>query len=130
MAQRLVAGQGSFPRFIGLIALLCLMLSGCATPAGSTAPARRSGRRRSCSRAPSLGAPPTSNPAAGRSAAHASRRSPQAPVIGFFGGVHGVERIGTQVLISWLHSLVHRLDWDDQLREQLVAQFPDSLLDS
>ncbi|WVM93071.1 hypothetical protein ULG90_02640 [Halopseudomonas pachastrellae] len=27
-------------------------------------------------------------------------RSPQAPVIGFFGGVHGVERIGTQVLIS------------------------------
>ena len=46
-------------------------------------------------------------------------RSPQAPVIGFFGGVHGVERIGTQVLISWLHSLVNRLDWDDQLREQL-----------
>ncbi|TDX28965.1 LysM domain-containing protein [Modicisalibacter xianhensis] len=36
MAQRLVAGQGSFPRFIGLIALLCLMLSGCATPVGST----------------------------------------------------------------------------------------------
>ena len=32
-------------------------------------------------------------------------RSPNAPVIGFFGGVHGVERIGTQVLISWLHSL-------------------------
>ena len=46
-------------------------------------------------------------------------RSANAPVIGFFGGVHGVERIGTQVLISWLHSLVHRLDWDDQLREQL-----------
>lgn len=46
-------------------------------------------------------------------------RSPQAPVIGFFGGVHGVERIGTQVLLSWLHSLIHRLDWDDQLRRQL-----------
>lgn len=46
-------------------------------------------------------------------------RSPRAPVIGFFGGVHGVERIGTQVLLSWMHSLIHRLDWDDQLRHQL-----------
>jgi hypothetical protein len=46
-------------------------------------------------------------------------RSPLVPVIGFFGGVHGVERIGTQVLLSWLHSLIHRLDWDDQLRRQL-----------
>lgn len=46
-------------------------------------------------------------------------RSPLAPVIGFFGGVHGVERIGTQVLLSWLHSLVHRLDWDDHLGRQL-----------
>ncbi|TVP87709.1 MAG: DUF2817 domain-containing protein [Pseudomonadaceae bacterium] len=46
-------------------------------------------------------------------------RAPGAPVIGFFGGVHGVERIGTQVLLSWLHSLIHRLDWDDSLRQQL-----------
>ena len=46
-------------------------------------------------------------------------RAPRAPVIGFFGGVHGVERIGTQVLLSWLHSLIHRLDWDDSLRQQL-----------
>lgn len=46
-------------------------------------------------------------------------RSKDAPVIGFFAGVHGVERIGTQVLLSWLHSLVHRLEWDDSLREQL-----------
>ncbi len=46
-------------------------------------------------------------------------RSERAPVIGFFGGVHGVERIGTQVLLSWIHSLIHRLDWDDQLRRQL-----------
>ncbi|SFM60603.1 M14 family zinc carboxypeptidase [Halopseudomonas yangmingensis] len=42
-----------------------------------------------------------------------------APVIGFFAGVHGVERIGTQVLLSWLHSLVHRLEWDESLHEQL-----------
>ena len=42
-----------------------------------------------------------------------------APAIGFFGGVHGVERIGTQVILSWLHSLVHRLQWDDQLHRRL-----------
>lgn len=42
-----------------------------------------------------------------------------APAIGFFGGVHGVERIGTQVILSWLHSLIHRLQWDDQLHRRL-----------
>lgn len=46
-------------------------------------------------------------------------QSPAAPVIGFFGGVHGVERIGTQVILSWLHSLIHRLQWDDQLHRRL-----------
>ncbi|ASK33134.1 zinc carboxypeptidase (plasmid) [Alcanivorax sp. N3-2A] len=46
-------------------------------------------------------------------------RSPGAPVIGFFAGVHGVERIGTQVILSWLHSLIHRLQWDDQLVRRL-----------
>ena len=42
-----------------------------------------------------------------------------APAIGFFGGVHGVERISTQVILSWLHSLIHRLQWDDQLHRRL-----------
>ena len=46
-------------------------------------------------------------------------RASQAPVIGFFGGVHGVERIGTQILLSWLHSLIHRIRWDDQLQRRL-----------
>lgn len=46
-------------------------------------------------------------------------RSPHAPVIGFFGGVHGVERIGSQILLSWLHTLAYRLDWDDQLARRL-----------
>lgn len=46
-------------------------------------------------------------------------RSPAAPVIGFFGGVHGVERIGTQVILSWLHTLIHRIQWDDQLVRRL-----------
>jgi len=38
-----------------------------------------------------------------------------APAVGFFGGVHGVERIGTQVVLAYLHTLVERLQWDDTL---------------
>jgi hypothetical protein len=41
--------------------------------------------------------------------------APGAPAIGFFGGVHGVERIGTQVLLAFLHALIERLRWDDTL---------------
>jgi hypothetical protein len=46
-------------------------------------------------------------------------RDPQVPAVGFFGGVHGLERIGAQVVIAWLHSLVVRLDWDETLHRQL-----------
>lgn len=46
-------------------------------------------------------------------------RNPRAPVIGFFGGVHGVERIGSQILLYWLHTLIHRLAWDDALHQRL-----------
>jgi hypothetical protein len=42
-----------------------------------------------------------------------------APAIGFFGGVHGVERIGTQVVLAFLHTLVERLRWDDSLAQIL-----------
>ncbi|WP_239024255.1 M14 family zinc carboxypeptidase [Ramlibacter humi] len=45
--------------------------------------------------------------------------SPQAPAVGFFGGVHGLERIGAQVVIAWLQSLLARLSWDDTLHRQL-----------
>lgn len=41
--------------------------------------------------------------------------APDAPAVGFFGGVHGVERIGTQVVLAFLHTLVERLRWDDSL---------------
>lgn len=47
-------------------------------------------------------------------------RHPEAPVVGYFGGVHGVERIGSQVLIAYLNSLVARLDWDQTLHDQLA----------
>ncbi|MGH8540201.1 MAG: M14 family zinc carboxypeptidase [Stenotrophobium sp.] len=45
--------------------------------------------------------------------------SPDVPAVGFFGGVHGVERIGAQVLLAFLHSLIERLDWDDSLAHTL-----------
>lgn len=46
-------------------------------------------------------------------------RAADAPAIGFFGGVHGVERIGTQVLLAFLHSLIERLHWDNTLAQML-----------
>lgn len=45
--------------------------------------------------------------------------SPSVPGVGFFGGVHGLERIGTQVVVAWLQALVQRLRWDATLHHQL-----------
>lgn len=44
---------------------------------------------------------------------------PQAPVVAFVGGIHGVERIGTRVLLAFLSSLLNRLSWDQSLHQQL-----------
>ncbi|GAB3260319.1 M14 family metallopeptidase [Chitinimonas naiadis] len=44
---------------------------------------------------------------------------PQAPIVGFFGGVHGLERIGTQVILAFIHNLLMRLRWDSLLEHQL-----------
>jgi hypothetical protein len=48
-------------------------------------------------------------------------RDRDAPVLGLFGGVHGLERIGTQVVLSFLGSLVERMRWDGGLRQQLES---------
>ncbi|HZP12172.1 MAG TPA: M14 family zinc carboxypeptidase [Nevskiaceae bacterium] len=45
--------------------------------------------------------------------------SSEVPVVGFFGGIHGVERIGAQVILAFLHSLIERLQWDDALAQML-----------
>lgn len=45
--------------------------------------------------------------------------APEAPAVAFFGGVHGLERIGTQVLLAFLGSLVARLHWDALLQREL-----------
>ncbi len=41
------------------------------------------------------------------------------PAVGFFGGVHGLERIGAEVVIAYLRTLVKRLHWDKVLHQQL-----------
>ncbi len=42
-----------------------------------------------------------------------------APVLGLFGGVHGLEKVGTHFVTSYLYSLFKQLTWDDDLRSQL-----------
>ena len=44
---------------------------------------------------------------------------PGLPAIGFFGGIHGLERIGTHVLLHFLRGLITRLDWDKSLHHLL-----------
>jgi hypothetical protein len=46
---------------------------------------------------------------------------PRAPTLGLFGGVHGLERIGTEVVMAFFSSLVHRLKWDASLHDQLAT---------
>ena len=39
--------------------------------------------------------------------------------MGYFGGVHGLERIGAEVVIAFLQNIVTRLDWDTNLHRLL-----------
>lgn len=45
--------------------------------------------------------------------------APDAPAVGYFGGVHGLERIGAAVVITFLRSVAMRLRWDSTLQRQL-----------
>lgn len=45
----------------------------------------------------------------------------EAPTVGFFGGIHGLEKIGTHVLLAFLQTLMERLQWDGLLRDHLGA---------
>lgn len=44
---------------------------------------------------------------------------PQAPVLGFVGGVHGLERIGAQVCVALMNSLAELTVWDQTLQSTL-----------
>ena len=45
--------------------------------------------------------------------------APQAPTLALIGGVHGIERIGTQVILSFLGTLLQRLEWDPAASDML-----------
>jgi hypothetical protein len=47
-------------------------------------------------------------------------RDPKAPVLGLFAGVHGLERIGSQVVLSLLQSFAESLLWDESLKQTLT----------
>lgn len=47
--------------------------------------------------------------------------SADCPAVGYFGGIHGLERIGAEVVIAYLRSLVRRLRWDDVLCRKLES---------
>ena len=46
---------------------------------------------------------------------------PDVPAVGYFGGMHGLERIGAGVVLAYLQSLVMRLQWDSTLHKQLES---------
>ena len=42
-----------------------------------------------------------------------------APTLGIFGGVHGLERIGSEVVIAYLQTISQLLSWDESFHERL-----------
>lgn len=42
-----------------------------------------------------------------------------APAITFVGGIHGVERIGSHVILSYLHTLISKSSWDKSFSRQI-----------
>ncbi len=42
-----------------------------------------------------------------------------APTFGLVGGVHGLERIGTRVVLAYLHTVIEMLQWDELLSRSL-----------
>ncbi len=45
---------------------------------------------------------------------------PDAPVLAFFGGVHGLEKIGSEVILSYMETITQLLDWDEELHTRLT----------
>lgn len=44
---------------------------------------------------------------------------PDVPVLAFFGGVHGLEKIGSEVILSYLRTICNLLDWDEEFLSRL-----------
>lgn len=45
--------------------------------------------------------------------------APENPAVGFFGGVHGLERIGSDVVLSYLHTILELVRWDKVFQSRL-----------
>ncbi|GAB6139691.1 M14 family metallopeptidase [Methylosoma difficile] len=45
--------------------------------------------------------------------------APDVPVLLFIGGVHGLEKIGSEVIIAYLQTLAQLLDWDEEFAARL-----------
>ncbi len=46
-------------------------------------------------------------------------KQPDVPVLGLFGGVHGLEKIGSEVIFAYLQTITQLLDWDDEFNARL-----------
>ncbi|MEQ1528681.1 MAG: M14 family zinc carboxypeptidase [Methylococcales bacterium] len=44
---------------------------------------------------------------------------PKVPVLAFFGGVHGLEKIGSEVILSYMETICQLLDWDEEFQARL-----------
>ena len=44
---------------------------------------------------------------------------PTLPTFGLFGGIHGLEKVGTHIILYYLESLKKQLSWDSELEERL-----------
>lgn len=46
-------------------------------------------------------------------------QNPEDPVVGFFGGVHGLEKIGSEVILAYMRTVHELLRWDRGFQERL-----------
>lgn len=46
-------------------------------------------------------------------------QDPKAPAVGFFAGAHGLEKIGSEVVLAYLRILLELLSWDRQFQQRL-----------
>lgn len=44
---------------------------------------------------------------------------PTAPSLGFFAGCHGLEKIGSEVVLAYMHTLLELMRWDKNFQERL-----------
>ena len=44
---------------------------------------------------------------------------PSAPTVGFFAGIHGLEKIGCEVVLAYMHTLLELMRWDKHFQDRL-----------